>query len=277
MSLADRYRDFVDRLWHARDDGVIDELVAPDIVVDYGGKRLVGREAFRTAVIAYREAFGHSTYTIEQADEIGDRVWAKWRVTGSHTGMLLDVAPTHAPIAITGLTVQRFANGQMIEGAVHWDRLTLLEQLRSASSPGAIYRAFVTRVFEGGDLAAIPDFIDEDYVGEEEGGQKRFGHAGARRVAEAFRAGLVNLKYEIHELSEDGPRVFARWTVSGDHGGTLFGVPPTGRHLAVGGMSLNEMRNGRIWRGSIFWDRAALARQLSLEIGPGLAAMWQAP
>ncbi len=277
MALADRYRDFVDRLWHSRDDSVIDELVAPGIVVDYGGHRIVGREAFRTAILGYRVAFGNARYEIEHIDELGDRIWATWKVAGMHTARLLDVPPTQARISVTGVTFQRFAGGQMVEGAVHWDRLTLLEQLRRASSPGAIYRAMITRVFEGGDLAAIPDFFDEDYIGEDEGGEKRLGHAGARRVAEAFRTGLIRLKYDIHDLTEDGPRVFSRWTVSGDHGGPLFGIPPTGRHLIVGGMSLNEIRNGRIWRGSIFWDRAALARQLSLEIGPALAAMWKAP
>jgi len=269
VSLADRYRDFIDRLWHARDDSVIDELVAPAIVVDYGGTRITGRDAFRTAVIGYRNALDRASYVLEQLDELGDRVWARWRVTGTHTGRLLDVAPTHAPIEITGLTVQRFANGQMIEGAVHWDRLTLLDQLRSASSPGAIFRAFVDRVFVAGDLAAIADFIAADYVNDE--------GDHARRFAEAFCTGLVNLAYEIHDLVEDGARVFARWTISGEHGGTLFGVPPTGRRLVVEGMSLYEVGNGRICRGSIIWDRAAVARQLSLEIGPGLAAMWQAP
>ena len=53
-------------------------------------------------------------------------------------------------------------------------------------------------------------------------------------------------KFEEHETVAEGDRVLVRWTVRGIHSGTIWGVPPTGRPIAIEGVNLFRLRGGRI-------------------------------
>ena len=59
----------------------------------------------------------------------GDRVWAVWSLTGTHTGTLYGFSATGRPIDITEMAIWRIKDGLVAE---HWyfaDDLTLLRQL----------------------------------------------------------------------------------------------------------------------------------------------------
>ena len=50
----------------------------------------------------------------------------------------------------------------------------------------------------------------------------------------------------IDELIVSGDRVAIRWTATGMHVGSFFGEPPSGRRIAVQGMHLHHVSDGRI-------------------------------
>ena len=50
----------------------------------------------------------------------------------------------------------------------------------------------------------------------------------------------------IDELIVSGDRVAIRWTAIGTHVGSFFGEAPTGRRVAVQGMHLHHVSDGRI-------------------------------
>ena len=65
-------------------------------------------------------------------DEIiaeGDKVAARIKMTGTHTGAFMGVLPTDRRISFTGIYIARIANGKIVE---HWgeeDGVSLLQQL----------------------------------------------------------------------------------------------------------------------------------------------------
>lgn len=65
-----------------------------------------------------------------------------------------------------------------------------------------------------------------------------------RMVLEAF----PDLHYTTHELVAEGDVVVQSWTVRGTHKGDLAGLAPTGKPMVAGGLSLFEIRDGRIVR-----------------------------
>jgi predicted ester cyclase len=137
MTNAERYRELTDRLFRQRDDGAFDELFAPSYTGEYGGKS-VTRESMRETVMAIRNAFGDTRYDVLETAEVGDKLWAYWKVSAIHRGPMFGIAATHAPIVIHGLTFNRYVDGKIVWGVVQWDRMGLAETLKAASAQLAL-------------------------------------------------------------------------------------------------------------------------------------------
>jgi predicted ester cyclase len=56
--------------------------------------------------------------TIEDIIAEGETVIARWSCRGQHKGELNGFAPTGKQVAITGVTIARFAGGKMVEGDI---------------------------------------------------------------------------------------------------------------------------------------------------------------
>lgn len=111
--------------------GIIDELAAPDIVSHDSAlpEPLVGTDATKASVTAYRDAFPDLQITIEEQVAEGDMVVTRWTARGTHQGDLLGIAATGKQATVTGMTIDRFADGRVIESRTNWDTLGLLQQL----------------------------------------------------------------------------------------------------------------------------------------------------
>lgn len=118
--------------------GVIDELAAPDILLQYSlhaPRR--GREDVKAFMIGFREAFPDLSFwgTADLIAE-GDYVVGRWEGGGTHTGpafsdFLIGSLPaaTGRKMHFTGTTVIRVANGRIAEEVGLDDGVTALTQL----------------------------------------------------------------------------------------------------------------------------------------------------
>ena len=112
-----------------------DQLVAPEIIEhqfapDGSPGRTVTREQFKGFVQALRAGIPDLYYTVEDAAQVGDKVWLRVRARGTDSGSgQFGHPPTAKQISIDVIDVARFADGQMVE---HWgvpDRMSVLQQL----------------------------------------------------------------------------------------------------------------------------------------------------
>ena len=109
---------------------LLDEFVHPDLV-EHSSNPLMGTglEAMKQRLVAVREAFPDAHLDIEDLAASADKVWWRWRFTATHQGELMGVPPTGKHIETTGASVERIADGKIVE---HWsfsDRLALWDQL----------------------------------------------------------------------------------------------------------------------------------------------------
>src|SRR5919109_2550795 len=65
----------------------------------------------------------------------------------------------------------------------------------------------------------------------------------------AVHAAFPDFNLVDHDLIAEGDRVASRWTVYGTHQGELAGAPPTGRKLAISGLSIYRIADGKIVEG----------------------------
>jgi predicted ester cyclase len=86
-------------------------------------------EDFIEGITALREAFPdyQGVNVIQIAD--GDFVANRYRYTGTHRGEFLGIAATGRQVVFEGLTLERFADGKVVEGYYDWEPQAVLGQL----------------------------------------------------------------------------------------------------------------------------------------------------
>ncbi len=117
IAVVDR---FYDEIWSAGNVETLDEIISEDFIDHYSGEN--GREAFRSLVLLFREAFPDLIVTHENVLADGDLVVAQVTFTGTYAGgAFAEVfgVPDSAigkTITLTGVDYARIVDGQMVEG-----------------------------------------------------------------------------------------------------------------------------------------------------------------
>jgi steroid delta-isomerase-like uncharacterized protein len=129
-------RRLTEEVWNQGNFAVLDELFATDYVGHESSTTIQGQEGARQFISLYRSAFSDIHFTIEDMIAEGDKVVARWSVTGTHDGNLLGIPPTGKHTTGTGITIIRFVEGKDVEDWVNWDALGLMQQLGVVPMPG---------------------------------------------------------------------------------------------------------------------------------------------
>ena len=109
---------------------IVDELCAPDMVEHQFGMAGTGAEAIshlREAIRQVHAAALDMSFSIEDAVESGDTIWARVQARGTATGPFFG-PPSGRPVHITVIDIARVVEGRIVE---HWgvpDRFALLAQ-----------------------------------------------------------------------------------------------------------------------------------------------------
>jgi steroid delta-isomerase-like uncharacterized protein len=111
-----------------------------------------------------------------------------------------------------------------------------------------------------GDRAGLERILDPDFVIHVP--EDHRGVDGLLDMVGAFRSALPDLEVTVdHQFAADD-YVASRFTVRGTHDGALFGVPPTGREVAMTGIAVSRCEDGRIAEEWELVDVAGLLQQV---------------
>jgi len=72
------------------------------------------------------------------------------------------------------------------------------------------------------------------------------GPAGYLAIIGMMRGGFPDIQWTLEETIAEGNNVAARFTMRGTHQGVFFGVPPTGKKIAVQAMNFYRWSKGQI-------------------------------
>ena len=101
-------------------------------------RHMRGPELVRQTVQLYRNAFPDVRMTVEDVIAAGDKVVLRWRAEGTHRGELEGMAPTGARASVTGISIDRWQDGKVVETWTHWDNLGMARQLGAAPPEGGM-------------------------------------------------------------------------------------------------------------------------------------------
>ncbi len=88
----------------------------------------------------------------------------------------------------------------------------------------------------------------------------------ARYIA-GVRAGFPDFKLEIKQTVAEDNRLVTQWTCTGTQKGEFQGIPPTGKHISISGVTLVRIENGKVVEERTYFDRLTMLEQLG--VAPG--------
>jgi steroid delta-isomerase-like uncharacterized protein len=133
-----------------------------------------------------------------------------------------------------------------------------------------LVRRAIEEVWNGGNLAAIEEFVAGDFVvhGSTPGGDIH-GPEGVRRFFAALREAFPDIRFTIEDQIAEGDRVVTRWTARATHTGTFQGVPPTGRPIHMTATDVERIVDGKVVECWSQMDDLGLMQQLGV-VSPAL-------
>jgi steroid delta-isomerase-like uncharacterized protein len=125
-------RRAIEEVWNQANLAVIDELVAPNATFhdpSVPDGKFTGPAGMKQFIQIYRGAFPDVRLTINDQIAEGDKVCTRWTATGTHKGELMGIAPTGKHATVTGVDIDRYQGGKVVEAWASYDMLGLLQQL----------------------------------------------------------------------------------------------------------------------------------------------------
>jgi len=117
---------------------VLDEIIAKDHVNSGPGALPglpTGIEGAKQLVTVYRNAFPDLHFTIDEQIAEGDKVVTRWTGHGTNKGELLGMPATGNSSTVTGIVVDRIANGKIAETWGVFDQFGMMQQLGVIPTP----------------------------------------------------------------------------------------------------------------------------------------------
>ena len=110
----------------------------------------------------------------------------------------------------------------------------------------SVVQRFNSEVIEQGSAAAAKELMADDFVNRTAAPGFPSGPEGMTKTFnELLRPGLPDLRVEIHRQVAEGDFVTTHKTLRGTHTGTLMGIPPTGREVAITVIDMVRIANGK--------------------------------
>jgi steroid delta-isomerase-like uncharacterized protein len=118
---------------------VVDEVLNPDFVCydpNSESGEVRGSETIKAEIEYFRNAVADLTYTIEDQMAEGDKVVTRYTVSGTHQGEFFGVPGTGERITMSGISIDRFEDGKMVEEWPEYDLLGVMRQIGAVPAPG---------------------------------------------------------------------------------------------------------------------------------------------
>ena len=141
--LGQASRRLIEESFNQGNFAAADELVAPEAVTHDPAtpaqmQALRGPEMLKRTAEMYRAAFPDLQITVDDVVVAGDKVALRWHSEGTHRGELAGLAPTGARGGVTGISIDQWKDGKVVEAWNEWDNLGLARQLGAAPPEGSL-------------------------------------------------------------------------------------------------------------------------------------------
>jgi steroid delta-isomerase-like uncharacterized protein len=148
-----------EELWNQHNVDLVDEFFAADFIshnpVLSGMYPEVGTESMKQAITDHFTALPDFHVTVHETVAEGDKLAQRWTVTGTHKDKLMGIPPSGNQVTFTGFTINRFADGKIVEQWWVYDALGMMQQL--TATPEKDYsNVFFMTLSPGLNMISLP-------------------------------------------------------------------------------------------------------------------------
>ena len=83
-----------------------------------------------------------------------------------------------------------------------------------------------------------------------------------KATVKRFHAAIPDLRFTVQEVISEGDKVVVAWILSGTHQGEFYGIAPSNKKISVEGITIHQVKNGKILESYASWDRLGMMRQV---------------
>jgi steroid delta-isomerase-like uncharacterized protein len=124
-------------IWSTGEVDAADEIYGFDDVNHHHDpndpRDLRGIEAMKQFVREFHEGLPDFRESIDHQFAEGDMVATRFTSTGTHRGTSMGLEPTDRELTWTGISIDRIADGTIVETRTNWDTMGMLQQLSALS------------------------------------------------------------------------------------------------------------------------------------------------
>jgi predicted ester cyclase len=109
------------------------------------------------------------------------------------------------------------------------------------SDTDRLLERFTVDAWSRGDVSGFDETIAADYVLEPGMTADDF-----KEIVRSHREAFPDLTLTVLETVTEEDRIAYRWEMTGTHQGEFQGIAPTGRRVTASGMTMLQLRNGKV-------------------------------
>jgi predicted ester cyclase len=132
----------------------------------------------------------------------------------------------------------------------------------STAENKALVRRFVEEGIIPANMAAFDEMVAENVVDHYAPPGLPPGREGWKLNRRLFQAAFPDGRWEIADIVAEGDLVFVRAPFTGTQQGEFFGIPPTGKHVAIGSIHICRVKDGLVVEHWGNGDDVGMLRQL---------------
>ena len=126
----------------------------------------------------------------------------------------------------------------------------------------AVVRRFYAEVLNEGNVDVCDEIVASYMVDNVIRPKDPVGLEGYKQAIKVIRSGMPDFEATIDDMFSDGGKVAVLWTFRGTHSGELMGIAPSGKQVAVTGMYMYVVEDGKIVERFGAGDMLSLMRQI---------------
>jgi steroid delta-isomerase-like uncharacterized protein len=142
VGAAEQSRRLLEESFNTGRFDLVHQLVAPgaqthDPAQPASLRSLRGPQVLCDNIEMYRSGFPDVKIVVDDVIESDDKVVLRWHADGTHRGELQGLTPTGARVSVTGISIDHWRDGKIVESWTQWDNLGLARQLGAAPPEGS--------------------------------------------------------------------------------------------------------------------------------------------
>jgi steroid delta-isomerase-like uncharacterized protein len=135
----------------------------------------------------------------------------------------------------------------------------------------AVSRRFHEAIAKGNTQALQKEFAP-NYVAHFPGIPVPLDSEGFNQLVNVFASGFPESHFDFDDEFAVGDKVVTRFTYHAVHSGEFQGLPPTGKQVAMTGITILRLADGKIVENTVELDQLGLLQQLGAVPTPGQAS-----